>query len=232
MSSNLRSRFSIQNFSSATSSATKFSLVVLLATLSVTLLLKLVAGIPIYNLIADPAEVTGVSPFTGFVSQVGIFQWAAVAGICLFTATSKKINDFEAMRWNAFLSFSGWLSLFLLLDDAFQLHESYYHLFLGDEVPRFLKNIFELAFFGLYALLLGIYVMRFRVLYSKTNYQILLLSVIFLAMSTVVDVFSADSSVLGLVEESFKLLGISAWLMYLADCCSAYIKMTSHGSEP
>lgn len=230
MALNRKSHCSLQNFS-AIGSAAKFSLLVLFATLMVALPLKLIAGISIYELIADPTEVAKISPFTGLFSQISIFQWAAAAGICFFTATFQKRNDFEAMRWNSFLLFSGGLSILLLLDDTFQLHESYYHLFLGDTVSRLLKNLFELAFFGLYALFLGVYIIHLRKLYNKTNYQILLLSIILFAVSTLIDLVSADSSALGLVEESFKLLGISTWLVYLADCCSTYIRMVGNMSN-
>jgi len=205
--------------------AIRYSLLSFSLTFILTFLIRQLHGMSFYELLADPAESAGISPLTGFFTQIGLFQWAAAIGVCLFSSSfSGKVNP-ENFAWRLFLNFSAVLSLLLLFDDAFQLHETYYYALVDkNNISLFTKNFFEAVFFGFYALLIGFYITRFRNFYKKTNHRILSAALICFVMSLLIDVIPhEDSSRSMLIEESFKFLGISMWLFYLADSGKRYI---------
>ena len=66
----------------------EFTAVLVLSSFLILLLLlgHYVKGIPMGEMTRDLSAVAGVSFYSGFLSQLGLFFWAASAAICLFVA--------------------------------------------------------------------------------------------------------------------------------------------------
>ena len=94
--------------------------VVLLITWSISALRDL----PIEYLLEDPASLLGFDQFIGFLTLIGVVVLAVGIGAVLLLA-SVKHGDMTAQERQVFLAlvFLAGVSLFLLLDDLFLLHE-------------------------------------------------------------------------------------------------------------
>ncbi|MBC1268346.1 MULTISPECIES: hypothetical protein [Nostocaceae] len=186
-------------------------------------------GIPFYTLVADPNEIGKLPPYAGMISMLGILFWCASAAISIFTASFLSKNKLvRSKKWSNFLLLSGFLTLFILLDDLFQIHEYYFHPFVDLktwENPRRVQNFFETVFFIIYMILIGMYLYRFKSIFKITNYNILLLALSFFAISTIVDIATPESMFLHYtIEEGLKFLGIVTWFSYFMDCSYQQLK--------
>lgn len=203
----------------------------------VTLIAK-VSNISTYELVADPAEVAGKPPYTGLVTNVGNLLWCGATAICLFTAFLTKLNRACFKKWFRFLAFSGLFTSFLLLDDMFQLHESFPLLFFGGSdnalaINRDLQNLLETLIFSVYLGIFIFYIFSFRKQIKNTEYIFLLLAFVFFGLSTIVDMTPESLPGHYIVEEGFKVLGITSWLIYFTKTCSAAIRqlMTTFAAQ-
>lgn len=70
-------------------------------------------GFPLSYLLADPYEITDLTPFLGFISNLGVLIWFSTAAICLFTAYVIKSNRSTKRNWHSFLLFSSLITLLL-----------------------------------------------------------------------------------------------------------------------
>lgn len=188
-----------------------------------------VLSIDSYALTADPTEVAGISPYTGLISNVGILLWCGTAAICIFSASLAKLDPACFRKWFAFLLASGCLTTLLLLDDMFQLHESYPALFFGADADlprnnRRLQNILEALFFTVYFACFILYIFYFRRHIQRTEYLFLVMAFLFFGLSTVIDMTPETMKGHYIIEESFKLLGIVSWLTYFYRTCKAVIQ--------
>ena len=116
-------------------------------------------NIPIYRFTRDPLAIAGGHPFLGIVSNIGVILWSATAAICFFSyailKTSKKSHDARS-----FIVAGGFMSLLLLLDDLFMLHERIYPKYLGSS---------EIIVFLFYGSLLLLYLVKYRLYIIKTD---------------------------------------------------------------
>jgi len=169
----------------------------------IVLLLHFWKGIPIGKLTRDPSDIVGVPFYVGFLSQIGIFFWAASAAVCMFSATvlSKRPDNIEIKR---FLFVSGLLTLVLGLDDIFLLHESVFT-YLG--VP-------EKVVFFTYAGFVLLYLLEFYSVILNTEYILLLIALIFFGVSIALDLFYLPGLNPFLFEDGAKIAGIVSWLFY------------------
>lgn len=181
----------------------KLILAISAALIGMVLLLHHWKGIPIQFLTGDPLSISGDPVYTGFLSQIGVFLWAAAAGICLFSANVlPKGSDCSKIR--RFLFVSGMLTLLLGLDDMFLLHEEVF--------PRF--GIPEKAVFSGYASLLIFYLIRGYKTLLKTEYVLLGMAFVCFGGSIVLDLWEPPGIDPFLFEDSVKLVGIVSWLVY------------------
>lgn len=183
-----------------------------------------IQGIPFYVLVVDPNEIAKLPPYTGMISMLGILFWCASVATSIFSSfLLQKKGGLKSRKWAKFLLFSACITLVILLDDLFQIHEYYYHPFIdlrNFTNPSPVKNFFELIFFTMYAIAISIYLWKFKSLFKKTNYPILLLSLLFFAISVFVDVATPEKMFLhSTIEEGSKFLGIVTWFSYFVDCC-------------
>lgn len=178
-------------------------------------------GIDIYLLATDPGEVAQQPPYVGLISNVGILLWCGTAAVCLFSASLNKPDPAYSKKWSAFLTASGIFTSILLLDDMFQLHETYSVIFVGPDANlsvnnRRLQNIFESVFFVSYFSCFFLFLFYFRRQIQRTEYAFLILAFICFAASVVIDVtpLVQHSELHSLTEEGFKFLGIVSWATY------------------
>lgn len=161
-------------------------------------------GVALGDLTRDPAAISGVPVYIGFLSNIGMLFWSATVAVCLFAATfvARSAADSPAGR---FLYASGLLTLLLLFDDLFQLHERVFPLSLG--VP-------EPIVFGGYLSVTLLYLVRFRRVILESDYLLLALALGFFGLSVAVDLFTEKG--LYLWEDGAKFMGIVTWLAYFA----------------
>jgi hypothetical protein len=165
-------------------------------------------GIPLTSFMREPQAVVGGPFYIGIASMLGGFLWSAAAAVCLFRwDTSRGMTDQIRAR---FLLFWGLVSILLLLDDAFQMHEEVF--------PRWFGLGQKVSYAG-YGTLLLAGIVIFKDVFLKTEYFLFLFALAFFALSISVDlVQELVEPVLGewriLLEDGFKLLGIVSWLAY------------------
>jgi hypothetical protein len=175
--------------------------------------------IPISFFTCDPASTVEIDPLTGMVSNIGILMWTAAAAVCLFCwALLRKVPD--KARFSKFVLFSGIMTLILVLDDLFLLHEDIFPCHLG--IPQ---KFVLLGYMGL--ILVGIVVFGRTIL--GTDYLLLLIALVFFGLSVFVDVFDHEiDALIGgwryLFEDGFKFLGIVGWLGYYWRTCFTGIR--------
>lgn len=159
--------------------------------------------IPVGHLTRDPTSVISSPPYIGFLSQVGIFFWAASAAVCLFgiSALARCQDSLETRR---FLILSGVLTLLLGLDDVFLLHERGY--------PAI--GVSEKMVFLVYAGLLLSGLVRFHALILRTEYVLLGMALGCFAVSLGVDLLIPQGRGLHLYEDGAKLTGVVFWFAY------------------
>jgi len=176
-------------------------------------------GVSLLKFMRDPADLMGANPFTGFVSNLGVLFWCAAAAVCLFSWPVLR-NRFSTAPLAAFVLYAGLLTTVLLLDDLFQLHEAvlphYFH------VP-------EVVTYACYAVASVAMLVTFRDRILKTDYLVLLMSLVFLGLSMLSDAFQPRmEQLLGewriLSEDGFKFFGIVGWFGYFSRSCFIAIK--------
>lgn len=160
-------------------------------------------GIPLNILTRDPIAVIGAPLYTGFLSQIGIFFWAASAAVSLFGAQTLSENQ-DKQEFKRFLFISGLFSLFLGLDDIFLIHVQLFR-YLG---------VSEIAVFMVYAGALIAYLFRFRAIILKTEYVFLGTALFFFSVSIGFDLLFYLGLDETIFEDAAKLVGIITWLAY------------------
>jgi len=177
---------------------------------------SLLTGIAIGDFLRDPAATMETHPFIGVISNVGILLWTATTTICLFSWSIVRHNR-DQKQFSILLLYSGLMTMLLLFDDLFLLHEVIFPDYLG--IPE------TLVFIG-YGGLMLFGAVKFKKSILETEYLILLTSLGFFAASQCIDVFQDSiQSIIGggivlLLEDGFKLLGIAGWFGYFLRSCS------------
>lgn len=175
--------------------------------------------VPVSHLLRDPVLLTQAPFYAGAISNIGALVWCAAASICLFCAalsrqtTSNQPTSKQPIckRWDIFLLCSGLITLMLLADDFFLLHEEVYpnYFFISEKII--------LLAYGVIVLL---YLAVFRKTILKTNYLLILFAFAFFGISIGIDLFDInDSEVIFLIEDGAKFLGIISWSAYFTNLC-------------
>jgi hypothetical protein len=203
--------------------------------IGLTILAASSVGIPIYELVADPGEITKQPSHLGFLSQVGNLLWCATAAICLFSAYIVRVEPIvRSKRLFLFLLVSGLFSGQLLLDDLFRLHEKAGKILFGSEVPisTAAQNFAEMLVFVIYILFTVAFLSSFRKVILRSNYLFLLLAICFFGLSILVDMTPDTMPGHHLIEESAKLLGIFSWFIYFVRFCLQNLRLAYLPSKP
>jgi hypothetical protein len=164
-------------------------------------------GIFFETISRDPVQVLNGKPYVGIISNLGILFWCSASAILFYSALINRIKK-RPEKETYFLFFSGLLSILLLIDDFFLMHDVIF--------PDYLK-INEIVFYLFYGLAaIAIFIRYFKIILD-TDYVLLILAFILLGLSATTDEIIA----LGIhikhpyiVEDSFKFLGILSWFSY------------------
>jgi hypothetical protein len=172
--------------------------------ISIILVVHYWGDVPMGDLTRDPNAVSECPPYTGFLSQAGLFFWAASVAVCFFSAAWAWVQR-RPMRVRAFFVASGLITLMLYVDDAFMVHESL--------LPHL--GIPEEAAYATYLLLVGAYLLYFSRMILRSDFPVLALALSFFAVSIVGDELDLPHD-LGryFLEDSAKLIGAVAWSAY------------------
>jgi hypothetical protein len=168
-------------------------------------------GKDIGRFLREPTTTAGLHPLIGFVSNLGVLLWAAAASVSFFAASIVRHgNSGDSGDAAGFLVSSGSLSMYLCLDDLFQIHEDLASRYFG--IP-------ERYVYVALALAVLIYLVRYRQLLLKSGYPMLVAAFVFLGTSVVIDdVLEPFMHSLGqgriLIEDGAKWLGVAAWCGY------------------
>jgi len=164
------------------------------------------SGIPFAVFTRDPLAVAKARPYFGLLSNVGVLFWCSASAICLFTGNLLKGPAQHGRR--IFFLMSGLLTMLLLLDDLFQLHEAVFPGVLG------IRQRYVLL---VYLLTTAIYLLAYRKL-ILANFSIYMLAALSLfGISMAQDLFGGTSSSWNyLVEDGAKLFGIISWFIFFA----------------
>lgn len=188
-------------------------------------------GVSIAMFMRDPNAILGVQradvafmfPYMGVTSNLGVLLWTAAATLCLVTWAATN-GQAGSTRW--FFLYFGLLSVALMLDDLFMLHETAPAFFLGLD-----GGVGELLPFALYALAFLAGIVLYRQQLFADDGLFFLLALAFLALSVFVDLIQPwVQSQIGdwriLFEDGFKLLGIAGWFWFFLRRSLAELRRT------
>ena len=160
-------------------------------------------NIPFKKITGDPALTFGENPLTGFLSNIGVLFWCATTAILLFTA----ILTFQKKKTQQFIFFlsSGLLTMILLLDDLFMVHD---YLFYSIGWNQYIM-------YAIYIVLLVIYFAAYtQFILTLPFVYILGLAFFFLGSSVLLDVIFETTNLEYFIEDSLKFLGIVSWFLF------------------
>ena len=156
-------------------------------------------------------------PYIGILSNVGIVLWSFTVAVLFLTYKLSKVLD-SNKKLSGFLIFSGGLSLLMLIDDLFMLHDYVFPIYLHfhDSIFYFIYGISVIMIFYFYFDLI-----------LKSDYLLFLAAFGFFALS---GFFSESIYYFGIkiphqhiFEDGTKFIGIISWFFYFIRTCYRYI---------
>lgn len=145
--------------------------------------------------------------YIGFLSNVGIMFWCFTAAILMISFKLAKDLG-RPKKLFQFLFFSGLLTLLMLVDDLFLLH---------DVIMPYYLEISEKIFYLFYGSSVIALLYFYREIILKSDYVLFLLAFAFMASSVITDIVLAlgiSISDIYLFEDGFKFMGIISWFVY------------------
>ncbi|MBD2364552.1 hypothetical protein H6G36_25820 [Anabaena minutissima FACHB-250] len=182
------------------------TLVTIIPLSSVLIVVYLTTDLNLSHLTMDQSAVANVPPYIGLFSNIGILLWCVCAAICLFSYAILKVNN-QAQEYAKFFLYSGLLTTLLLVDDFFLLHEVVF--------PKY--HISERIVYAIYMIVFSSFFMRFRKIFKKTEFLILLAAILSLGLSIICD--TIWQGIPTFIEDTFKLVGITTWVTYFMRLC-------------
>lgn len=182
----------------------KFSLVVVTSfalSLLILVIIFLVGNlydVPFEALTGDPANFYKFHPLSGFLSNIGVLLWCATASICIFSGLTFK-NEKHKDADSGFFIFAGLLTMLLLVDDFFMLHD---HLL--RQKPMYL----------LYAISLVYLFFKYHQNLRQHQFLLFLTAIGFFFVSMVMDSVLPSKGLEYFFEDGFKFLGIVSWTLF------------------
>lgn len=170
------------------------------------------------SLSRDPIQTLEAKPYIGIMSNVGIIFWCATAAILFFSYKLARLQHKPIYQARFFL-YSGFLTVLMLIDDLFLLHDVIFLHYL---------QISEKLFYYFYAGSVIALVISFRKIILNSDYILLILTFGFLASSAFTDFlleFGVYIPYPYLVEDGFKFLGIISWFAYFIRTSYKYISI-------
>lgn len=176
-----------------------------LACLVALLGLSRAADVPFSQLARDPATALGGAFVTGYLSYLGACLWCVAAAVATFAAVLARAGRDPS---TGFLLATGLLSLLMLVDDLFMLHDGLVPFVVGD-----VERLNVAAYLGLGLSYLAAFVRQIR----QTCRPLLVAAACAFAVSVFVDVglIPVRESRRHLFEDGAKFLGITNWAAWV-----------------
>ena len=175
-------------------------------------------GVEVSDLTRDTAAVLHGHPYDGLVSMLGLFLWSASAAVCFLTYSVIKQSN-SVMK--GVLLYGGALSLFLGLDDCFQLHEEVFiYAF------PFAEKLFYLVYIGS---IIG-YFFRFINELFSTKFLFWVGALCLFLISMLLDNVDPFVSHQVYYEDCCKFAGIFLWLMFYVNTAYSILTPKEHKS--
>ena len=173
-------------------------------------------GVEVSDLTRDTAAVLHGHPYDGMVSMLGLFLWSASAASCFLAYSVIKQSASEI---RGALLYGGALSLFLGLDDCFQLHEEVFiHAF------PFAEKLFYLVYVGSIVR----YFFRFKNELFRTKFLFWVGAMSLFLISMVLDNVDPFVSHQVYYEDCCKFAGIFLWFMFYANTAYSVLSSKEH----
>ena len=170
----------------------------------------------------DPMAITHGHPLYGFVSNVGAILWSASAAYCLFAYMLLRPSS-SARHEVRFFMVGGGISLTLLIDDFFMLHDSIAPVYLG---------LNEGVFVLLYGACCFYYLLAYWELIRDRGFLLFVLAVAFFVLSILIDLL--PDTLLSqhfLYEDGFKFVGIACWCGFQYTVCLYRVRIAMSSAE-
>ena len=179
-----------------------------LSVLVVVVAASLFLQVSMPNMTRDVTAIANIHPLSGVLSNLGVLLWCTAAAVCGFA--SFFLRHAQPRSPSRFLLSSSLLSVYLMLDDLFQLHENL--------LPRYL-GLSEKIVISALAVALFAYLIVFRRILWRTNFGALVVALGFLGVSAGEDlILETWMWRLGqwafLLEDGAKWLAIVFWCSY------------------
>ena len=173
---------------------------------AIVIAVRLTTGIAIAEFTRDPLGFTDIPVYTGALSNLGVVIWSAAATVCLFTYGVNLVWATGGAR-SHFLLAGGLVTVWLLLDDLFMLHEVVFPEYLG---------VAEDIVYGTHIVILLAFLVWYRTAILHTPFLLLALAFVGFGVSVGADATASILSVPGLYvfEDGAKLFGIVSWARY------------------
>ncbi len=175
----------------------------IISLIGMILLIHFTKGVPVGNLTRDPNAIGGILPYSGFLSQLGIFIWSSAATICFLNA-SLYTGKSKVGVTNEFWILSGSLLLMLGFDDVFMLHEA---MFPWMGMP-------EKVVLASYVAFMMFYIVRLRKVLLASSFVLFFFGLFCFGCSVIIDLIEPDGQFRVLYEDGFKSAGQIYWLLY------------------
>lgn len=177
-------------------------------TLIMVFSLGVITDSPVSLFTRDISAIAKTKSYYGLLSSIGVLLWTATSAVCLFGATLiRSITAHQAHSRKTiqyFIAASGF-TLVLLLDDLFTLHE------VIDSKALILTERIVYIF---YACCMLAFIINFADHILASAYPVLILALIFFALSITLDHDVLASNWREFAEDSFKFTGIALWSAY------------------
>ena len=168
------------------------------------IIVRLTTDIPFSYFVRDPASIADERAYFGMISNVGIVIWAATAAVSLFAYLVLRRDRGDRQRAHFFL-FAGLLTIILMTDDLFVIHETFKR---DSGLPEF-------PIFALYGTLFLLFIRAYMPLLLRSEFVLLLIAGGFFGFSTLYDVGVGAWHADDLLEDGSKFFGIITWCAYL-----------------
>ena len=174
---------------------------------SLSILILTSSGFTIREVVKDPAQLTGLSSFLGFLSNIGVWLWVSSTAVCFYSVFTNPWKRGGGL--SELMLLMGLFSLILAVDDLFLLHERYVY----D------KGIFLIYAFCAFAILIR----HYRKIIEIDGFTFLLAGLL-LASSVEIDLnqrrISFDYAYIQMIEEGCKFVGAALWLFFIGQAAA------------
>jgi hypothetical protein len=184
------------------------------AVLTIVIFLGIEHDIELDHFTQDPSTIMNAPFYLGFFSYIGILFWAGTSTLCIFVRY--MLPDIENFRrQKLFLLASGLLTMLMMADDLFLLHEEVF--------PKYL-HIQEGIVYLIYVNVILYYLYNFRSEILKSEFLVLVVAFGMIGISQFVDELPMPLPEDSFLEDAIKLFGVMTWFLYYTRYCGQTLR--------